>query len=234
MPAQFPFTLSRHSCRASAEFRQLRGAVPFGLALALSAGCARAPAPAAADHPAVALATADRAAYEATIAKLTAENKRLDHELFAARSGEPPEGADVAGDAGDAEAGLNRCQADLARYRAGLERAVAELNARGVTAQLPPPSRPRPAADTGFISSRLGPTLQILGDRILVTGELWSYRNTTSAVRLHLDLLEDGNPIDSADLQLQVPANTDQTYSYTFYLNPIDGRVYSARADVDY
>lgn len=76
--------------------------------------------------------------------------------------------------------------------------------------------------------------MQVVGSQILVTGELWSYRDVATDVKLHLELVEDGRVVDHATLDLTVPANTDQTYSHTFYYAPVDGATYSARVRMDY
>jgi hypothetical protein len=228
-----------------------RFALPHALAwiapgltlLFVTAGCGHG-APAGdemADPAGEPLAAADRAAYEATIARLEAENRSLDQQLLELReSGELGPASLIAGaGAAELDARLRTCEADLARYKEGLERAVDELNASQRAGRLDALQRAAPpsssaGAPSGHISSRLGPRVQIVGSTVLVTGELWSYRDAATDVALHLELLEDNRAVADTFLQLRVPAHTDQTYAHTFDYTPVDGATYSARASLSY
>ena len=204
----------------------------------LVAGCAvGGPSPPPPTDSGSELAAADRAAYEATIARLEQQNRELDVRLRGSHDLPAEDG--MGGESrADLQNQLAQCEVREQQYKAGLARAVATLNgkqrdaladAQRVAAMAPAPA---PRKSSGPISSRWGPRLQIVGTDFLITGELWSYRDVAADVRLHLELLEDGVPVAETWLPLHVPANTDQTYTHTFHYTPRDSVQYSARAEV--
>lgn len=119
------------------------------------------------------------------------------------------------------------------KYRAGLQRCVDELNsqARGArSTYIPSPDPTR--APQARLSTLGAPDVQIVGDNVFVTGKVWNSGDGDASGRLYVELLRDGQVVDSATLPLDVPARTDQAYSTTF--RPlISNGTYSARVRFD-
>lgn len=211
-------------------------ALCLAAALVLCTACGQAPPspPAAAAHD---FAAEERRAYEASIERLEAEVReaRTEAQLLRDRLSavEPV----------PAEAGA-RCEHELAvtreeleRYRAGLERAVEQLNAAGAppAASLPSPRPRSTGADPGHIASRLGPYLTYVGESHLVAhGTLWSYREEATQVRLTLVLTERGKEVHRETLQVRVPGHSNFPYRQQLRFIAIPGREYLVSASLDY
>lgn len=121
------------------------------------------------------------------------------------------------------------------RYQAGLQRCVDELNSQSQAHAARPayvPSAPEPRRPAARLSTLGAPDVQIVGDNVFVTGRVWNSGDGDASGRLYVELLRDGQVVDSATLALDVPARTDQAYSTTF--RPlISNGTYSARVRFD-
>ena len=120
------------------------------------------------------------------------------------------------------------------KYRAGLQRCVDELNsqARGArSTYIPSPDPTR--APQARLSTLGAPYVQISGDTVLVTGRIWNGGEGDADGRLEVELLRDGQTIDSKIIPLDVAARTDIAYSAEFHILIAKG-TYSARVRMDY
>jgi hypothetical protein len=179
------------------------------------------------------IADLDRQAYEATISRLETEIRDLHAERVRLLESLGGPGTDRESQ----EADLETCRRNLQRYQAGLQRAVAALNACGsadasAAPTAHPATPPRSAPGPRRISSRIGPDVRLLPDSIEVRGELWSYEAEEILINLDLDLLEDGKVIASTTLKESIPSYTDVAYSYTFPNWPREGAQYTARVRI--
>ncbi len=141
----------------------------------------------------------------------------------------------------DASAELAAVARERDQYKAGLEEAAAELRrmsnqhaadvakatldgalqvARASAASRAAPSQPAPQRDYGRVISIRGPDLTPLGDRMMVTGTLWSNRDTQANVEATLTFLKDNQRIESTRLNLVVGPNAEVPYTHYFPFNP--------------
>jgi len=133
---------------------------------------------------------------------------------------------------------LAAAEHDRDEYKKGLEAAVAELNrlnhekrvAERVTSIVGSagpapalPSRTSPAR----VSSLRAPTVQVLGQEILVTGMLYNSGDEPAYVTATVTLLLNNSRIDTASFPLTVPARSDASYSKAFRFPGTQG-TYSA------
>ena len=137
------------------------------------------------------------------------------------------------------------------QYKQGLEAAVAELNrldrenkvARKVAEialTLPATTAPASGAETtrqwgkwaARVSSLRAPTVQVLGQEILVTGMLYNSGNEDGSVAATVVLLLDNRQIDAATISLMVPARSEASYSQKFRF-PGNAGTYSATVSWD-
>ena len=120
---------------------------------------------------------------------------------------------------------------EVERYQSGLARCVDELNrvaSAQQTAARYVPSAPAAPAAQPRLSTLGAPDVQIVGDNVYVTGRVWNSGDADARGRLYVELLRDGQVLDSSILPLDVPARTDQSYSATFRPLIANG-TYSAR-----
>ncbi len=80
-------------------------------------------------------------------------------------------------------------------------------------------SRPSLQQDGGRVISLRGPDLQIQGDRVLVTGALWSGRETPSRIEATINFLRNNERIDSKRLSLVVIPKAETRYEHYFQFN---------------
>jgi len=142
--------------------------------------------------------------------------------------------ADLRSRLGEAETAATEAGAEAERYKAGLGKAVTELNR---VAEAPPQVRyisgaAAPRRSAARVSTISAPWVQISGDVVIVTGKLWNSGDTDAVGRFTIELLRDGQVVDSAEQRLDVPARTDYAYSQTFHTNIREG-TYSARVRID-
>ncbi len=125
---------------------------------------------------------------------------------------------------------------ELARYRAGLKRAVAELN-RLQALRLPDtlpdalPATPHQPRGEQILSVA---RVRVEGRRATVSGAL---RNDGLAVlrgRLILELLRDGHPVDAVRLPFVAAAASQTPYVHAFELEGYAAGSYAARARLEY
>ncbi len=122
------------------------------------------------------------------------------------------------------------------QYKAGFEGAVAELKslrsrreaeaaAAAATEAVVDssgsriPSRPSLQQGSGRVISLRGPDLQIQGDRVLVTGALWSSRETPVRTEATLNFLRNDERIDSKRLSLVAIPKAETRYEHSFQFN---------------
>lgn len=138
---------------------------------------------------------------------------------------------------------LTAAEEDRDRYRAGLEQAVAELNRvsgrnqaatelvaalAGRTAAPAPSSRTR-----GKVVPLADPWLTPVGDQMTVSGKLYNVGDADTEVTCVLELLRDGERLDSARFVMRVAAGATQPYSQTFRFKPGLEGSYTARLTVE-
>lgn len=140
---------------------------------------------------------------------------------------------------------LVETEAEVQQYKAGLEEAVEELNRVSSesarmqryleqAASSTPTRRTRSTPQPKARVSTLGPPqVQILGDQVVVTGHVYNNGDADARGSIVLTLMVDNRPVDDARVPLNVPAGTDQVYSYTFNFSFRNG-TYSARIRLDY
>lgn len=124
-------------------------------------------------------------------------------------------------------------KAEAAKYEAGLGRCVDELNrVSGEASQRAAlsyaPARPVERAAQPRVSTLGAPDVQILAGAVHVTGRVWNSGDGDADGRLYVELLRDGQVIDSDVVPLEVAARTDQAYSAEFHPILSNG-TYSAR-----
>lgn len=124
-------------------------------------------------------------------------------------------------------------KAETAKYEAGLGRCVDELNrVSGEASQRAAlsyaPARPVERAAQPRVSTLGAPDVQILAGAVHVTGRVWNSGDGDADGRLYVELLRDGQVIDSDVVPLEVAARTDQAYSAEFHPILSNG-TYSAR-----
>lgn len=114
-------------------------------------------------------------------------------------------------------------RADAARYEAGLERCVAELNRAGrsdVGTIVPSTGRaaaPARAGSAKLIAPWL-PELQIVEDRIFVNAYVLNEGTADAEAQVTIDLLHDGRRVDSTTVPAWLPAGSSDTVSAEFRL----------------
>jgi hypothetical protein len=151
--------------------------------------------------------------------------------------------AEVVGSLGDLSDRLAAAERERDQYRDGLEQAVAELNrqsgkhqaeltlagAAGVASARPPSGGLR-----GKVVPLLDPDLTPLGDQMMVSGKVYNVGGSDAEVTCTLELLRDGQRIDSARFPMRVSAGATQPYSYKFAIRTA-GRegTYSARLVIE-
>lgn len=135
----------------------------------------------------------------------------------------------------DCQGQLGAASTEAERYQQGLGRAVDELN-RVASSQRSAPASPSASPRAGGrarVSTLSAPWVQITDQQVTVTGKLWNAGDADALGSFTIELLRDGEVIDSAEQRLDVPARTDYAYSQTFSISPRDG-TYSARVRLDY
>lgn len=144
------------------------------------------------------------------------------------------------------------CREERERLRAGLERAVEELNRRNVTiagtggapAAVSAPSTSEPPAPTRTMPprSRTSPKpyrkissyadrIQIVGENALVSGRLYNPDERDQRVQVELSLLRDGMEIQSRTQTVLVPGKGHLTVTDRLHVGGIEGS-YTGRVRV--
>ncbi|HRU10068.1 MAG TPA: hypothetical protein P5144_11890 [Thermoanaerobaculia bacterium] len=114
-------------------------------------------------------------------------------------------------------------RADMARYEAGLQRCVSELNRTGgsqVGTIVPGsgrPAAPAPAARARLIAPWL-PELQIVEDRIYVNAYVMNDGTADAEAQVTIDLLHNGRRVDSSTSPAWIPAGASEAVSAEFRL----------------
>lgn len=122
-------------------------------------------------------------------------------------------------------------QDEATRYQRGLDKCVGELNrVAGEAAAAPAyaPSAPRGAAQAR-VHTLGAPRVSIAGDSAIVTVKVWNAGDGPAAGNIELELVLDGQVVDSSSEWVELSPRTDQVVSATFYISPSEG-TYSARA----
>lgn len=122
-------------------------------------------------------------------------------------------------------------QGEAARFQRGLDKCVGELNrVAGEAAAAPAyaPSAPRRAAQAR-VHTLGAPRVQIIGDSAVVTVKVWNAGDGAAAGNVDLELVLNGQVVDSASEWVEISPRTDQVVTATFYVSPSEG-TYSARA----
>ena len=199
----------------------------------------------------------EREAHVATRIELAKAEARLSAQVppdpaTATRAAAPPtpSSEEVAGDAGDVVGSLADLSERLAaaeqerdRYREGLEQAVAELNRQSGKHQAELASGRGPGAaptassggrSRGKVVPLADPDLTPLGDQMMVTGKVYNVGDADAEVTCLLELLRNGQRIDSTRFPMRVSAGATQPYSQTFAVRTA-GRegTYSARLAIE-
>lgn len=179
----------------------------------------------------------ERASYEAALEHLQGE---LDAALIGkARAEEATLDAQLGIDASDGgrtarlEHELEACQQELLRYRAGLERAVEELN----RPRSPRPVETRPfgqtaATDHGRVHV-FTPRVQIHMLGVLVEWRLYSTRDSTMEATAVIRLLEDGQEVEVERQPVTVGAHASHESSVIFHLTPNPTGSYTAQVTLE-
>ena len=145
-------------------------------------------------------------------------------------------------------AGLAEARAEAARWRAGLEKAVEELNDQQSQRQL---EKLIAAASSrggggGGSSTRSGdggprdswvsvrqPYVVVTGDAVEVQGTLHNLNSQPISGFLLLTVTVDGLETDAASLQLDIPANTVIDYDHAFYGLQAEGQTVRVTGEWD-
>lgn len=162
--------------------------------------------------------------------KLAARERELGRRIATLES----ENASLREQLGLAEQTAATSAAEAANYKSGLGKAVDELN-RVTEQQAKPRYLPMPQYERrpqARVSTLGAPYVQFLGDQVQVTGRLWNGGEGDARGRLSIELLLNGQVIDEATQNLDLPARTDQAYAQMFRVLMRDG-TYSARVRVD-
>lgn len=156
-----------------------------------------------------------------------------------ARSGEAPRDLErLARRVAELEAENAELQSRMERFRAGFERAVAELQRlRGGPArqrrEVLQPQWRRSALEVGNrLLSR--PRTRLEGRRVTVSGEIHNPHREALFGTLVIELLRDGMPVDEARVPFEVAPQARTPYSQTFELVGWGAGSYSARAGFAY
>ncbi len=141
---------------------------------------------------------------------------------------------------GELERQLAASSRELERYRAALERAVAELNRRrrrrlpaGGRILQPDQSSSSPAAalhPSSFLWSN--PEVRLEGRLAVVEGELRNSGADAAKGTLTVELFRDGEPIDRARYSVEVPPRSRLPYVHRFTIRGWGAGNYDARAYV--
>lgn len=126
-------------------------------------------------------------------------------------------------------------QSEAARFQRGLDKCVGELNrVAGEAAAAPAyaPSAPRRAAQAR-VHTLGAPRVQIVGDSAVVTVKVWNAGDGAAAGNVELELVLNGQVVDSSSEWVEISPRTDQVVTATFYVSPSEG-TYSARANLGF
>lgn len=134
-----------------------------------------------------------------------------------------------------AELALESARDEAERYKAGQERAVAELNARRQRPQiaqpLARPSRPSPPrAEPARIYPLGEPTITPVGDQVLVKGRYWNSEDHEIPGQVRVELLLDGRTIQTSSQRVYVAGNRSTSFSLMFSVGGREGR-FSTRTE---
>lgn len=195
----------------------------------------------------------ERDAHRATHLELAKTQARLSAQVppapmpsraAVAPSSEGDGAGDVVAELSDLSQRLAAAESERDQYRAGLDQAVAELNRLSGKhqADLASAMAVSAAASAARSSGRyrgrvvplLDPELAPLGDRVLVSGKLYNTGDDDAEVTCTLELLRDGQKIDSARFAMRVAAGATSPYSQYFRF-PTGGQeaTYSARLSIE-
>lgn len=79
-----------------------------------------------------------------------------------------------------------------------------------------------------------GPRVQVVGDRIHVTGKLWNAGDLAADVVLRIMLFQDERKIEAATQRIAVTAGTEASYTQQMRSRAMNDRTYLARIDISY
>lgn len=126
-------------------------------------------------------------------------------------------------------------QGEAGRFQRGLDKCVGELNrVAGEAAAAPSyaPSAPR-RGGTARVHTLSAPRVQIAGDSAIVTVTLWNAGDGAAAGNVELELVLNGQVVDSASEWVEISPRTDQVVAATFSVSPSEG-TYSARVSLGF
>jgi len=126
---------------------------------------------------------------------------------------------------------IERAYAEAERFQRGLDKCVGELNRvadeAAAAASYAPATAPRAAR--GRVHTLGAPRVQIAGDSAIVTVKVWNAGDGAAAGNVDLELVLDGEVIDSSSEWVELSPRTDQVVTATFWISSREG-TYSARA----
>lgn len=126
---------------------------------------------------------------------------------------------------------IERAHAEAERFQRGLDKCVGELNrvagAAAAVQSYAPATAPRAAR--GRVHTLGAPRVQIAGDSAIVTVKVWNAGDGAAAGNVDLELVLDGEVIDSSSEWVELSPRTNQVVTATFWISPREG-TYSARA----
>lgn len=137
---------------------------------------------------------------------------------------------------------LVACKAELDSARAENETLTAKRrrDLEGLVAR-EEEARPRPTAASAptprtapkaWVRGYSGPLVQIVGERINVSGKLWNGGEAAADVQLKIMLYADGRLVDTGIQRLRVSAGTDTPYFHAMRARAVNGKTYLARIDI--
>jgi hypothetical protein len=149
---------------------------------------------------------------------------------------------DIVGELGVLSEQLAAAERERDQYRVGLEQAVAELNRLSGKHQADLASASVAVSAAASATARYrgrvvpvrDPELALVGDRLQISGKLYNTGAEDAEVKCTLELLRDGQRIDTVRFPLRVSAGATQPYTEYFFF-PTGGQVatYSARLSIE-
>lgn len=121
---------------------------------------------------------------------------------------------------------VEAAEADAIRYRDGLEKAVATLNAQQAAARTTSSTRTPAQRRPSRVSSLTGPYIGIEGTTLVANGKLWNSGDTDARIDLEVELIAHGQVIETGSVDLEVNARTDRAWHYRFRTPPRDQVTY--------
>jgi hypothetical protein len=123
---------------------------------------------------------------------------------------------------------------EAARYQAGLDRAVAELN-RVASAAAAAQQQARPSARSRAAQPWAGtPWIKAIGDQLHVTVQVYNWDDADATGNVEVELLADNEVVDSRTESMMVPARSSAPLTAVFRHPARTATTYSARVRLDY